>query len=130
MLQNKPPKKGILRFTHTLFYSLSGLKYAWKHEESFRQEVIIFLISIPLTFKVGKNIYEYALLLGSVFLLLIIELVNSAIEATVDRISSETHELSKRAKDIRSAAVMLTIILCLALWFSVFVKNYIKIRFF
>ena len=124
MQQNKPPKKGLLRFTHTIKYSLDGLRYAWKYEESFRQEVTVFVLLIPLTFFVGNKLYDYILLLGSISFLLVVELLNSAVEAAVDRISSEKHELSKRAKDIGSAAVMLAILMCVIVWLSIFFVNF------
>ncbi|MCM8541930.1 MAG: diacylglycerol kinase [Lentisphaeraceae bacterium] len=124
MQQNKPPKKGLLRFTHTIKYSLDGLRYAWKYEESFRQEVAVFVLLIPLTFFVGNKLYDYILLLGSISFLLVVELLNSAVEAAVDRISSEKHELSKRAKDIGSAAVMLAILMCVIVWLSIFFVNF------
>ena len=123
MQKNKPPVKGLLRFTHTIKYSLSGLKSAWEHEESFRQEVIVFIFSVPLAILIGENLYDYLFLLGSICFLLVIELINSAIEATIDRIGPELHELSKRAKDIGSAAVMGAIVMCLIIWTSIAVVN-------
>ena len=118
MHHNKPPKKGFLRFTHTIRYSIDGLKDAWKYEESFRQEAIGFLVLSPCAFFLGNTLIDYVLLLGSLWFLLIVELLNSAIEAAIDRIGPELHPLSKRAKDIGSAAVMLTILMASAIWLS------------
>lgn len=112
----KPEAKGLLRFTHTIRYSINGLKVAWKYEESFRQECIIFLIMTPVAFFLGTELWEVITLIATLWFLLIVELLNSAIEAVVDRIGLERHELSKHAKDLGSAAVMLTIFLTLVVW--------------
>jgi diacylglycerol kinase (ATP) len=116
MDSGKPKPKGLFRFTHTIIYSIDGLKAAWKLEESFRQELILFFIMTPVAFLVGNSVTDYILLIGSLWILVIVELINSSIEATVDRIGLEKHELSKRAKDIGSAAVMFTIFLVLGIW--------------
>ena len=113
---HKPKPKGIFRFKYTILYSISGIKSAWKLEESFRQEIFVFLFLTPAAYFVGSDIMEYIFLVGSLWLLLIVELINSAIEATVDRIGFEKNELSKRAKDIGSAAVMMTIFLIIGVW--------------
>ena len=126
MQQNKPKPKGLLRFRHTILYSISGFKYAWKYEESFRQEFFILIFSIPASIFVAQNLYDYFFLIGSVVFLSIVELINSAVEATVDRISLEKHELSKRAKDIGSAAVMLSILSVLAIWGSIIYMNLLQ----
>ena len=115
----KPPSKGLLRFAHTIVFSISGLKSAWKYEESFRQECLMFFLLSPIACFVGINLIDYILLIGSLWLLLIVELINSAIETTIDRISLEKNELSKRAKDIASAAVMLNIFMCVLIWISI-----------
>ena len=97
-------------------YSLAGFKAALKHEAAFRQEVALFVILAPLGFWLGRNGIERSLLIGSLVLVLIVELLNSAVEAVVDRIGSEKHELSGRAKDMGSAAVLLALLLVVVVW--------------
>lgn len=97
-------------------YSFNGLKAALRHEAAFRQEAALFVILAPLGFWLGRNGVERALLVGSLVLVLIVELLNSAIEAAVNRIGNERHELSGRAKDLGSAAVFLSLLLVLAVW--------------
>ena len=99
-----------------LINSCKGLKNTWFNEVAFRMQVLCLLIIIPLSFYLGKNAIEYVLLLGSAFLVLIVEQLNTAIEVTVDRISLEFHELSGLAKDCASAAVFLTMINMLITW--------------
>ena len=96
--------------------SFAGFAAAVRHEDAFRQELILAAIFVPLALLVGRNGFERALLIGSVLLVLIVELLNSAIEATVDRISFENHRLAKRAKDIGSAAVMLALVCAGLTW--------------
>ena len=108
---------GIARLNAAWQNSMAGLKACWTHEEAFRQEVIISSIGIPLGLYLGETPIEQALLVGSLLLLMIIELLNSAIEATVDRISMEHHDLSGRAKDIASAAVLLGVLFTVSTWF-------------
>jgi diacylglycerol kinase (ATP) len=107
---------GITRLIKAGQYSWQGFKAAYKHEEAFRQEVWTLCLAVPLALWLGDNGMEKALMIGSVSLLLIVELLNSAVEAVVDRIGMENHELSGRAKDIGSAAVMLTIINAVVVW--------------
>lgn len=109
-------KTGARRLWNAFFYSLAGLKAAYKHEDAFRQEVLLAVILIPTAFFLTPNNLARAAMIASVFLLLIVELVNSAIEATVDRISLENHKLAKRAKDIGSASVLMAIVNLLAVW--------------
>ena len=109
-------KTGLKRVLNALFYSLDGFKAAWKHEDAFRQEAILALIMIPLALLLTDAALERALMIASILLVLIVELVNSAIEATVDRISLENHQLAKRAKDIGSAAVLIALIDVLVVW--------------
>ncbi|TAK80939.1 MAG: diacylglycerol kinase [Betaproteobacteria bacterium] len=94
----------------------AGLAAAWRHEEAFRLEVIAFAVLVPVSFLYGKTAVERALLVGSLLLVLIVELVNSALEATLDRISLEEHALIKRAKDVSSAAVGMTLVNAAAIW--------------
>jgi len=97
-------------------YSVSGIRAAVRKEAAFRQEVILFVIFAPLAVWLGRNGIERALLLGSLVLVLVVELLNSAIEATVDRISKKHHKLSGRAKDMGSAAVYLSLLLVIVVW--------------
>jgi diacylglycerol kinase (ATP) len=107
---------GIKRLVSATRNSFAGLSAALRYEDAFRQELFLAAILIPLSFWLGRSGVERALLAGSVLLVLIVELVNSAIEATVDRISLENHRLAKRAKDIGSAAVMLAILTAVVVW--------------
>jgi len=109
-------EKGVKRFINAILFSIKGFKATWKHEEAFRQEVLAFIIAVPLAFWLTDNNIERILLIASVVLVMIIELLNSAVEAVVDRIGVEYHELAGRAKDIGSAAVMLSIMLAIATW--------------
>ncbi len=97
-------------------YSLAGLAAAAKHEDAFRQELILVVLLTPLALWLGDTGVERALMIGSLIVVLIVELLNSAIEATVDRISFENHRLAKRAKDIGSAAVMLSLANAALVW--------------
>jgi len=113
---NKPGANGITRIVKAARYSLQGLQAAAKHEAAFRQELLLFAVLVPLALWVGESAVEYALLIGSLFIVLIAELFNSAIEAVVDRVGSEHHELAGRAKDMGSAAVLLSLILVAVTW--------------
>ena len=107
---------GLKRIWNALFYSLDGFAAAFKYEDAFRLEVLLALILIPLVFSMHVSGLAKALLIASVLLVLIVELVNSAIEAVTDRVSLENHVLAKRAKDFGSAAVMLSVINALVVW--------------
>jgi diacylglycerol kinase (ATP) len=109
-------KTGLKRVWNALFYSLEGFKAAWRHEDAFRQESMLAAVLIPLAFFLADAPLARALMIASVLLVLIVELINSAIEATVDRISLENHQLAKRAKDIGSAAVLIALINVLVVW--------------
>ena len=109
-------KTGLGRIWNSLHYSLAGLRAAFKHEDSFRQEAILALVLIPLALILPASGAGHALMIAAVLLVLIVELLNSAIEATVDRISIEHHPLAKRAKDIGSAAVFLALLNVLIVW--------------
>jgi diacylglycerol kinase (ATP) len=114
-------KKGFNRLYHATIYSWQGFKAAFKNEEAFRQEVFLCLIFIPLGFYLGQNGVERALLIGAVLLIPIVELLNSAIEVLTDRIGTEHHKLSGRAKDIGSAAVLLSLINSTVVWLLVLI---------
>ena len=107
---------GITRIIKAGGYSWQGLCAAWRHEAAFRQEVWLAAVMIPLGLYLGGNGVEKALLIGSVLLILLVELLNSAIEAVVDRFGDEQHELSGRAKDMASAAVAFALALMAAVW--------------
>ncbi|MCH7342091.1 diacylglycerol kinase [Pelomonas sp. CA6] len=109
-------RTGLNRLIHATGYSIAGLRAAYSGESAFRQEVWLTLVATPLAFWLGRTWVEIALLLGSLLLLLIVELLNSAVEAAIDRVSFELHALSKRAKDIASAAVFLSLVLCAGIW--------------
>ncbi|MEN9619156.1 MAG: hypothetical protein RL406_1393 [Pseudomonadota bacterium] len=108
-------RTGLNRIWHAFGYSLSGLKAAW-HEKAFRQEAIASFVLIPLAFYVGQTWQETALLAGTAVLVMVVELLNTGIESAIDRIGPEWHELAKRAKDTGSAAVLLSLLLCIAVW--------------
>jgi len=107
---------GVTRWIKALGFTWLGLKAAFKHEEAFRQEVLLLIVSTPLAMWLGENGIDVALLIGSVLLLLIVELLNSAVEAVVDRFGGEIHELSGRAKDMGSAAVFVAMINVAMVW--------------
>ncbi len=109
-------KTGLRRVWNALFYSMDGFGAAFKHEDAFRQESILAALMIPAALWLGDTGVERALMIGSVVLVLIVELINSAIEATVDRISLENHALAKRAKDIGSASVLLSLANVVVIW--------------
>lgn len=100
-------------------YSIAGLRSTFKYEQAFRLEVYLLLLLAPLAIWLGKGPLDYALLIGSWTLVMIVELLNSAIEAAIDRIGPERHELSGRAKDIGSAAVMASVFLAVGIWAGV-----------
>ncbi|MBO9688088.1 diacylglycerol kinase [Roseateles chitosanitabidus] len=109
-------RTGLDRILHAAGYSWDGLLAAYRGESAFRQEIWLTIIGAPLAFWLGKDWVQVALLLGTLILVLIVELLNSAIEAAIDRVSFELHELSKRAKDIASAAVLLALLLAAGVW--------------
>ena len=109
--------KGITRLLKAGQFSWQGISAAYKHEEAFRQEVWVSLLGIPLAIWWGDTGVEKAFMIGSLLLLMIVELLNSAIEAVVDRIGMERHELAGRAKDMGSAAVTIAIINTVLVWF-------------
>ncbi|MES2412812.1 MAG: diacylglycerol kinase [Pseudomonadota bacterium] len=108
-------RTGFNRVWHALGYSLAGLRAGW-HEIAFRQELIAAVVLIPLAFWLGRTWTETVLLAGTVILIMIVELLNTGIETAIDRIGPEWHDLSKRAKDMGSAAVLLSLLLCAGTW--------------
>lgn len=126
-VKNNPHKgnKGLTRAFRAAINSWNGLIYAFKEESAFRQELALSLILIPLAIYLPVSPIEKILLIASVILVLIIELLNSSVEAAIDRISFEVHDLSKRAKDFGSAAVMLALILCGLTWVIILSEYYL-----
>lgn len=108
--------KGVARIYAAFFHSLRGFKATWAHEEAFRQEVYLLVVAGPLGLWLGQTGVEKTLLIGSLILVLIVELLNTGIEIVVDRISFERHELSGRAKDVGSAAVLSSLVLAGLTW--------------
>ena len=114
-------KTGVRRLWNALGYSLQGMASAFRHEDAFRQECLLAALLIPAAFLIPVGGTERALMIASVLLVLIVELLNSAVEAAVDRISLENHRLAKRAKDIGSAAVFVSLINVAVVWLLVLV---------
>ncbi|MCA1770827.1 MAG: diacylglycerol kinase [Halomonas sp.] len=112
----KPGHTGLRHLVHSTRYSLKGLSAAWCHESAFRQELVLCVLLLPLAWWIGEGPVEWILLMGSCLMVLVVELVNSAIESVVDRIGPEHHELSGRAKDLGSAAVMVSLALVGLTW--------------
>ncbi len=121
----KPGDTGLTRIIRATGYSIKGIKATYKHEAAFRQEVAASLILVPLALYLGDSGVERALLLGSWLLVLLVELINSSIEAIVDRIGPEMHKLSGRAKDIGSASVALAIMIAVIVWTLILVPQFL-----
>ena len=115
-------KTGVKRLLNAFKYSVAGTLAAFKHEDAFRQEVILSIVLIPLAIYLGQTPIEQALMITSILLIIIVELLNSSVEATVDRISVKRHKLAKRAKDIGSAAVFFSLVNASVIWFLILVK--------
>ena len=109
-------KTGLLRIWNAFGYSMEGLKAAIRNEDAFRQEIFLAAILVPLALVLHVGRVETAMMIASVLLVLIVELLNSAIEATVDRVSLDNHRLAKRAKDIGSASVLLSLVNMVVVW--------------
>lgn len=115
-------RTGLNRVWHAAGYSLAGLRAGW-NETAFRQEAIAAFVLIPAAFWLGRSWMETVLLAGSVMLVMIVELLNTGIECAIDRIGTDWHELSKRAKDMGSAAVLLSLLLCALTWLMAIVNR-------
>lgn len=116
-------KTGLRRLFNAFGYSLAGFRAAYKHEDAFRQEALLAFFLIPLAIWLPVSLIGKALMIGSVLLVIIVELINSAIEATVDRISLDSHDLAKRAKDIGSSAVLVSLINTIVIWLLVLLQS-------
>ena len=114
---------GLRRLAPAVRYSLRGFRAAWQHEAAFRQECVVAAVLAPCTFALGENLAQTALLVAVTALVLVVELLNSAIEAAIDRIGAERHPLAGRAKDLGSAAVFATIALAAVVWALVLVDR-------
>ena len=112
-------KKGLTRLINALGYSRDGLRAAWQNEAAFREEILLAAITIPLALVLAKTGVDRALMFGSIILILIVEILNSAVEAVVDKASPEKNELAKRAKDMGSAAVLLSLLNAVLVWLCV-----------
>ncbi len=113
---NKPGRRGLPRLIDATRYSFRGLRAAWMHEEGFRTECLLMLFLTPAAIWLAQDAVEFILLVGSCLLVMLAEIINSAIEAAIDRIGMDRHPLSGQAKDIGSAAVMMSLALCLTTW--------------
>ena len=117
-------KSGLKRIFSAFFYSLDGLKAAWQQEHAFRQELILVVIGSVIALFLPVSAFEKLMMIAVLVLMLIVELLNSAIEAVVDRVSLERHALSKNAKDFGSAAVLLTFLMAVATWTVILVDRF------
>jgi len=117
--------RGLRRILNAFGFSMAGFRDCFRHEEAFRQEVFVLLLLVPAGLWLGNGPVERALLVGSLLVVPIVELLNSAVEANVDRVGLERHELSRRAKDIASAAVFLSIVLVALVWVLVLAPRWL-----
>lgn len=115
-------RKGLSRVWHATGYSLAGLRAGWG-ETAFRQEALAAMLMLPAAFWLGRNWVEVALLCASVVFVMVVELLNTAVETAIDRVGPEWHDLSKRAKDMGSAAVLLSLLLCMGVWAAALVHR-------
>jgi len=122
----KPGNTGLTRIIKAFGYSLKGFSAAWQHEAAFRQEVALAAIGLPLAFWLGETGIERALLAASLLIVLAVELLNSAVEAVVDRASPEHHELAGRAKDVGSAAVFVSLLTVAVVWACILGPRYLS----
>jgi diacylglycerol kinase (ATP) len=118
-------RSGLTRVVHATLISIQGLRAGWS-EPAFRQEAIAAIVLIPAAFWLGRSWVETALLAGSMVLVMVVELLNTAVEAAIDRIGPEWHDLSKRAKDMGSAAVLLSLLLCSGIWLAAICQRYFQ----
>lgn len=118
-------RSGLRRIFRALGYSLQGIKAALRYESAFRLELTLAVIMVPLAFWLGRSLLEVFLLIFTVIMVLVIELINSALEALADALSLETHPLLGRAKDLGSAAVLLMLLLVFALWGTVAINRFL-----
>lgn len=120
----KPGKKGFERLVDATAYSMKGIRSVWKNEAAFRQEVAAITVMVPLSFFLAEDPVQWLLLVSPLFLILVVELLNSAIESVVDRIGHERHDLSGRAKDMGSAAVFFCLVMIVLTWGTITWQNF------
>jgi diacylglycerol kinase (ATP) len=120
----KPGKTGLARLIDAAAYSANGIRACWRDEAAFRQEVLLLVVLLPVSFLVARSIEQWLLLVTPLLLLLIVELLNTAVENVVDRIGPEVNDLSGRAKDMGSAAVLICLIIAGLSWFTIGWKNF------
>lgn len=118
-------KSGIRRLINATRYSWQGYKAAWQTEEAFRQEAILAMVMIPVAIILPLELLEKLLMISTVVLVVIVEIINSAIEATIDRFGNEIHPLSGKAKDLGSGAVLLALLLCGGVWLSILINRFL-----
>jgi diacylglycerol kinase (ATP) len=118
-------RHGFGRMWHAFGYSMAGLRAGWQ-ETALRQEMLAALFLLPLSLWLGRSWVEVVLLAGSVLIVLIVELLNTGVESAIDRIGPEWHELSKRAKDMGSAAVLLSLLLCVGTWLAALASRWLS----
>ena len=126
-MENINPQKtrtGLNRVWHAFGYSLAGLRAGW-HEKAFQQEAVAAMVLVPLSFWLGQSWIETSLLIGTVVFVMVVELLNTGLESAIARVGPEWHDLSKRAKDMGSAAVLLSLLLCVGVWAAA-----VYVRFF
>ena len=116
-IAKEPKRQGLSRVWHAFFYSLEGLRAGW-YEPAFRQEAILAVLILPGAWWLGQSWVEVVVLIGVVVAVLVVELINTAVESAIDRVGPEWHRLSKRSKDMGSAAVLLSLLLCAGVWLS------------
>ncbi len=126
---NKPGRRGLPRIIDAARYSMRGLSAAWTHEEGFRTECLLMLILVPLAVWLARTPVEFILLVGSCALVMLAEVLNSAIEAVVDRVSLDHHPLSGQAKDLGSAAVFICMMLVLLVWGTIATARFLPIPY-
>ncbi|MEA3405072.1 MAG: diacylglycerol kinase [Pseudomonadota bacterium] len=119
----KNPQVGVKRIFYAAGYSWKGFRSTWKHEAAFRQEVILFALLAPVAFWLGEDFAETAVLIAVLLFVLVVELLNSAVESVVDRIGEDFHKLSGRAKDQGSAAVFLSFFIAFIVWVGFLVSK-------
>ncbi|GGX64350.1 diacylglycerol kinase [Saccharospirillum salsuginis] len=112
----KQQATGLRRLINASRYSAQGLRSAFRHEAAFRQESWVLVVGVPCAFWVGTDLWQTALLIASLMLIMVVEMINSALESLVDRVGTDFHELSGRTKDMGSAAVLLSILVAVVLW--------------
>ena len=122
--ENKPNGVGLSRVVRATYCSIKGLKAAFREEPAFKQELLLTVCLLPCSFFLAESINHWALLIGSLLLVLVVELINSAIEAVTDRVGTEYHVLSGRAKDMASAGVTLTLLIVVIVWGAAIADSY------